>query len=90
MPLHFAASNVEAARLEGWQEAASCQGETAEDLATRHGHWALAGMLLLARMAKAWWDVWGQTKPHVLAEVEALVAARVAAAAMAGHNSILG
>ena len=40
----------------------------------------LAGMLRRARVAKAGSDVWGQAKPCVSAEVEALAATRAAAA----------
>ena len=52
----------------------------AEDLATRCGHGALAGMLWRARVAKAGLDVWGQARPRMSAEVEALAAARAEAA----------
>ena len=55
-------------------------GETAEDVATRRGHRALAGMLRRARVGKAGSDVWGQARPCVSVEVEALAAARAAAA----------
>ena len=44
------------------------------------GYGALAGMLRRARVAKAGSDVWGQARPRVSAEVEALAAARAAAA----------
>ena len=36
------------------------QGETVENVATRFGHEALAGMLRQARVAKAGLDVWGR------------------------------
>ena len=55
-------------------------GDTAEEVATRFGHGALAGMLLRARVAKAGSDVWEQARPRVSAEEEALAAARAAAA----------
>ena len=55
-------------------------GDTAEDTATARGHGALAGMLRWARVAKAGSDVWGQARPCVSAEVEALASARAAAA----------
>ena len=55
-------------------------GYTAEDLATRRGHGALAGMLRRARVAKARSNVWGQARPRVSAEEEALAVARAAAA----------
>ena len=38
-------------------------GETAEDVATRRGNGALAGLLRRARVAKAGSDVWGQARP---------------------------
>ena len=60
--------------------AKAINGQTVEDVATRFGHGALAGMLRRARVAKAGSDVWGQAKPRVSAEVEALAAARAAAA----------
>ena len=60
--------------------AKAVKGYTAEEVATRRGHGALAGMLRRARVAKAGSDVWGQARPFVSAEVEALAAARAAAA----------
>ena len=54
--------------------------QTAEDIATGRGHGALAGKLRRARVAKAGSDVWGQARPCVSAEVEALAVARAAAA----------
>ena len=60
--------------------AKASHGETAADVATRRGHGALAGMLRRARVAKAGSNVWGQARPCVSAEVEALAAARAAAA----------
>ena len=46
----------------------------------RRGHGALVGMLRRARVAKAGSDVWGQARPCVPAEVEALTVARASAA----------
>ena len=87
-PLHAAASygRVDVSRLlveRGGKRllaAKAINGGTAEDLATRCGHGALAGMLRRARVAKAGSDVWGQARTRVSAEEEALAAARAAAA----------
>ena len=87
-PLHYAAGNghVDVSRLlvkRGGKRllaAKTNQGETAEDVATRFGHGALAGMLRRARVAQAGSDVWGQARPCVSAAEEALAAARAAAA----------
>ena len=46
----------------------------------RHGQVALAGLLRRARVAKAGSDVWGQARPCVSAEEEALAATRAEAA----------
>ena len=87
-PLHAATMfrQVDVSRLlveRGWKRllaAKANQGNTAEDTTTQYRHWALAGMQWLARVAKARLNVWGQVRPCVLAEVEALAAARAAAA----------
>ena len=60
--------------------AKTIMGETAEDVATRCGHGALAGMLRRARVAKAGSGVWGQAKHCVSVEEEALAAERADAA----------
>ena len=60
--------------------AKAISGEMAEDVATLHGHGALAGMLRRARVAKAGSDVWGQARPGVSAEEEVLASVRAAAA----------
>ena len=90
-PLHSAAADghVDVSRLlveRGGKRllaAKTTRGETAEDAAKREGHWALAGMLRRAREAKAGSDVWGQARPCVSAEEEALAAARALSAARA-------
>ena len=82
-PLHFAAwyGKVDVSRLlveRGGKRlfaAKDIQGQTAEDVATRRGHGALAGLLRRARVAKAGSDVW-----CVSAEEEVLAVVRAEAA----------
>ena len=89
-PLHTAAffGSVDLSRLlveRGGKRllaAKNIDGETAEDVATRRGHGALAGMLRRARVAKAGSGVWGQARACV-SEEEAALAAERADAAMA-------
>ena len=87
-PLHFAAliGHVDVSRLlveKGGKRLLAeknIDGLTAEDVAKRRGHGALAGMLRRARVAKAGSGVWGQARPCVSVEVEALAVARADAA----------
>ena len=88
MPLHLVASCglVDVSRLlvervgKRLLAAKTNDGHTAEDVATRAGHRALAGSRRRARLSKARSDAWGQAKLCVSPEEEAVAVARAAAA----------